>query len=143
MNPIVSLLVAERQLHRRISLRGRLLVSPPDGVGVPYLCLQDVPSRGRPIFHVADQTRDSPVSERHQAAVHRHIQRRRNGDRCTSGSSLALHSGRSDEIRGWRAGNLVHADDDRHAAVSAQGERISARCLKKGNGNDNHSPGLG
>ena len=135
MNPIVALLVAERQLHRRISLRGRLLVSPPDGVGVPYLCIQDVPPGGRPIFHVADQTRDSAVSEGHHAAVHRHIQRRRNGDCRTSGSALALHSGRSDEVRGWRAGNLVHVDDDRHAAVSAQGERTRARCLKKGNGN--------
>ena len=124
MTPTIDFRAADRQLHRYVGLRRRVLVAPPDDVGVHAVRLQDVCARGRPLLHLADETRDTAVTQGHQTTIHCHIQRHRNGDTRTSGSFIAVHRGRWDEIRCRCAGDLVHADDHGDAVVSAQGETI-------------------
>ena len=86
---------------------------------------------GGPLLHLADETRDSTVTERHQAAVHSHIQRHCNGDARASGPVLAVHRGRRGEVRRCRAGDLVRVGRHGYADVCSEGEMVRVMVLAK------------
>ena len=86
---------------------------------------------GGPLLHLADEARDTTVTERHQAAVHSHIQRHCNGDTRASGPVLAVHRGRRGDLRGCWAGDLVRARCHGYADVCSEGEMVRVMVLGK------------